>query len=66
MRRLAIIGVGIIGTGVHGQGIPGMVNGLRKLGEKNALTIYSFVPVDRNKAPKGIRVRCIWSTKKVF
>lgn len=64
MKRLAIIGVGIVGTGIHGQGIPGMVNGLRRLSETNALTIYSFVPVDKTKTPKGIRIRCTWSNKK--
>ena len=64
MRRLAIIGVGIIGTGVHGQGIPGMVNGIKKLHETYAITIYSCIPIDISKAPKGIRVRCTWSKKR--
>lgn len=63
-KRLAIIGVGIIGTKVHGQGIPAMVHGLRKLSETNAITIYSFAPVDKTKAPEGIRIRCIWNNKK--
>ncbi|HEX6225749.1 MAG TPA: glycosyltransferase family 4 protein, partial [Chryseolinea sp.] len=64
MKRLAIIGVGIVGTGAHGQGIPGMVNGLMKLSETNSITVYSFVPVDKTRVPKGIRIRCTWSTRK--
>ena len=64
MKKLAVIGVGMIGSGVHGQGIPAMVKGLEKLSEKYKITVYSFIPVDKTKAPKGIRVRCIWSRKK--
>lgn len=65
-KNLAIIGVGIIGAGALDQGIPAMVNGIIKLQEKYSITIYSFIPVDKTKAPKGIRIRCIWSGRMLL
>lgn len=66
MKRLAVIGVGIIGSGPYGQGIPAMVKGLRKLSETYAITVYSFIPIDKTKVPSCIRIRCTWNNKKRF
>jgi glycosyltransferase involved in cell wall biosynthesis len=66
MKRLAVIGVGIIGSGPYGQGIPAMVKGLSKLSERYSITVYSFIPIDKTRAPNGIRIRCIWNNKKIF
>ena len=64
-KRLAIIGVGMLGAGSLDQGIPAMVNGLIELQsrEKYSITVYSFIPIDRNRSPGGIRVRCISSMR---
>src|SRR6478735_6265442 len=58
-QSLAIIGVGIIGSRNHGDGIPAFVQALQKLSDDYLVTVYSFIPVDRSKAPDGIRVRFI-------
>jgi len=58
-KNVAVIGVGIVGTGKHGQGIPAFVAALRALSAEYRITVYSFIPVDKNKVPETIRVRCV-------
>jgi len=58
-KNIAILGTGIIGAGPLDQGIPAMVNALAKLLETHSITLYSFIPINKTKAPEGIRVRCV-------
>ena len=58
-KSLAIIGVGIIGSSRYSDGIPAFVQALQRLTQHYSITVYSFIPVDKSRAPLGVRVRFI-------
>ena len=58
-KHLAVIGVGIVGTGKHNEGIPAFVQALQVLSKEYRITVYSFIPVNKQNVSSDIRVRCV-------